>query len=73
MKVLTRKTAIWSRATELPGQKVPLPQPVEMDSAASCLIQAAAQWVVGTLHDVAKVLFFFFDKVSNDCLPVATK
>ena len=39
----TRKTAIWSRLTVVVGQYIEAAHPPVMPSAASCLIQAAAQ------------------------------
>lgn len=43
LKVFTIKTAMLARVTASSGQNLPLPQPVEIPSAASCLIHAAAQ------------------------------
>src|ERR671924_672077 len=48
LNVLLRKADIWSRVTVPPGQKLPPPHPSVIPSAASCLIQAAAQYVTGT-------------------------
>ena len=41
LKALTRKVAIWARLTFCNGQKLPLPQPAVMPSAANCLTQGA--------------------------------
>lgn len=48
LKVRTRNTAAWARLTGCTGQYRLVPQPLVMLCAASCSIQAAAQYVLAT-------------------------